>query len=73
MARFSSATYASWLAHLEAELFALPRSLYDDQVDSIAQALTHQSSRYGWDERSLKGFENFCMGLVMRRALGCPW
>jgi predicted phage terminase large subunit-like protein len=30
---------ASWLAELEAELFAFPGSRHDDQVDSISQAL----------------------------------
>jgi hypothetical protein len=30
---------ASWLADLEAELFAFPGSKHDDQCDSISQAL----------------------------------
>jgi len=34
---------ASWLAELEAELFAFPGSRHDDQVDSISQALLHGS------------------------------
>lgn len=37
---------APWLADLEAELFAFPQSRYDDQVDSISQALAHATSRY---------------------------
>jgi predicted phage terminase large subunit-like protein len=32
---------ASWLAELEAELFAFPGSKFDDQVDSISQALNN--------------------------------
>src|SRR5581483_893765 len=32
---------ASWLAELEAELFAFPGSRHDDQVDSISQAINH--------------------------------
>jgi predicted phage terminase large subunit-like protein len=34
---------ASWLSDLEAELFAFPGSRYDDQVDSISQALNHRN------------------------------
>jgi predicted phage terminase large subunit-like protein len=34
---------AEWLAELEAELFSFPGSRHDDQVDSISQALNHQS------------------------------
>jgi predicted phage terminase large subunit-like protein len=32
---------ASWLPELEAELFAFPGSAYDDQIDSISQALNN--------------------------------
>jgi predicted phage terminase large subunit-like protein len=35
---------ASWLGELEAELFSFPGSRYDDQVDSISQALNHGKS-----------------------------
>ncbi len=35
---------ASWLATLEAELFAFPGSAHDDQVDSISQAILHGKS-----------------------------
>jgi phage terminase large subunit-like protein len=34
--------YASWLAVLEAELFAFPNGRHDNQVDSITQALAHE-------------------------------
>jgi predicted phage terminase large subunit-like protein len=37
---------ASWLAELEAEVFAFPQSRHDDQIDSISQALAHSSSGY---------------------------
>lgn len=37
---------APWLADLEAELFSFPQSRYDDQVDSISQALAHSRSGY---------------------------
>lgn len=40
---------ASWLPELEAELFSFPGSRYDDQVDSISQALNHdRSSLWIW-------------------------
>lgn len=32
---------ASWLPELEAELFAFPGSRFDDQIDSISQALNN--------------------------------
>src|SRR5439155_26448462 len=38
--------YASWLAELEAELFAFPHGRHDDQVDSISQALGHAKGGY---------------------------
>jgi predicted phage terminase large subunit-like protein len=34
--------HASWLPELEAELFAFPGSKYDDQVDSISQAILNE-------------------------------
>src|SRR5450432_1769756 len=37
---------APWLADLEAEFFAFPNGRYDDQVDSISQALAHHASGY---------------------------
>jgi len=40
---------ASWLAELEAELFAFPGSRHDDQVDSISQALNNgHTTLWGW-------------------------
>jgi hypothetical protein len=35
-------TAASWLDDLELELFSFPGGRYDDQVDSISQALAHE-------------------------------
>jgi predicted phage terminase large subunit-like protein len=37
---------AAWLPDLEAELFAFPQSRYDDQVDSISQALAFSATGY---------------------------
>lgn len=39
---------APWLPDLEAELLAFPGSRYDDQVDSISQALNHHSGAEIW-------------------------
>ncbi|MGB6538750.1 MAG: phage terminase large subunit [Xanthobacteraceae bacterium] len=40
---------ASWLVDLEAELFSFPGSRYDDQIDSISQALNNgQSDLWQW-------------------------
>lgn len=39
---------APWLADLEAELFAFPVGRYDDQVDSISQALSQKLSFMAW-------------------------
>ena len=39
---------ASWLAVLEAELFAFPGSRHDDQVDSISQALNSHNGLGIW-------------------------
>jgi predicted phage terminase large subunit-like protein len=36
---------APWLADLEAELFAFPGARYDDQCDSISQALNDERSQ----------------------------
>jgi len=39
---------ASWLPEFEAELFAFPASRYDDQVDSVSQALNHKNRALIW-------------------------
>jgi predicted phage terminase large subunit-like protein len=41
-------TRAPWLADLEAELFSFPGSRYDDQIDSISQAINHPSTIASW-------------------------
>ena len=37
---------APWLADFEAELFAFPGSKYDDQCDSVSQALTEENCKF---------------------------
>jgi predicted phage terminase large subunit-like protein len=44
---------APWLADLEAEVFAFPNARYDDQVDSISQALAHEMPESIWNERNV--------------------
>ncbi|BAT58554.1 terminase-like family protein [Variibacter gotjawalensis] len=46
----------SWLADLEAELFAFPNSRHDDQVDSVSQALGHVIWRPMWNEKNVGTF-----------------
>lgn len=41
--------HASYLGALEAELLSFPQSKFDDQVDSITQALASQTSKYRYD------------------------
>ncbi|HEX2653256.1 MAG TPA: hypothetical protein VHN11_06360, partial [Xanthobacteraceae bacterium] len=40
---------APYLRELEAELLSFPQSKFDDQVDSITQALASQTSKYRYD------------------------
>lgn len=69
-------TRAPWLENLEAELFAFPGSRFDDQVDSISQALGHQIQVSSWNAKSAAGFSKFVEGLAMEqywRSMGRPW
>lgn len=67
---------AFWLADLESELFAFPNSPHDDQVDSISQALGHET-RGLWDDKSIEGFRRFTEYLARDRYFGLmagrPW
>jgi phage terminase large subunit-like protein len=38
---------AAWLPELEAELFSFPGSAFDDQIDSISQALNNGHTKLG--------------------------
>ena len=67
---------APWLRDLEAELFAFPRGRHDDQVDSISQALGHESQAY-WTKESLDNFNNSMKAAwqdaIFARLAGRPW
>ena len=68
---------APWLEDLESELFAFPGSRYDDQVDSISQALGHEIPRPFWDDKSIEGLrkltEAFQRDYIFGRLAGRPW
>jgi predicted phage terminase large subunit-like protein len=54
--------HAPWLAELEAELFAFPHGRHDDQVDSISQALGHETGFYDLKAFN-EGLERLIWGL----------
>ena len=62
---------ASFLPELEEELFAFPHGKYDDQVDSLTQALSHEIPNY---VRSMEGITRLYQGIAfevaLRRATG---
>jgi phage terminase large subunit-like protein len=70
-------TDAPWLGELEAELLAFPHSRFDDQVDSISQALGHQRPHVGFSDKSLEGYSRLADALAtdsfFGRLAGRPW
>jgi predicted phage terminase large subunit-like protein len=68
---------ATWLKDLEEELFSFPASRYDDQIDSISQALGYKISASAWTDEALEGFGRLAEGLVLDNYLagmmGRPW
>ena len=67
---------APGLKDLEEELFSFPASRFDDQVDSISQALAYKIPASRWNDKSLEGFARFTEALVMEsywRRMGRPW
>ena len=52
---------AHFLPDLEAELLAFPRGRFDDQVDSICLALSHEPEQYDWDKVN-EGWDRFLNG-----------
>jgi predicted phage terminase large subunit-like protein len=67
---------APWLRDLEEELFAFPSGRHDDQVDSISQALGHESPSY-WTKESLENYSKLLNALyrdkIFGRLAGRPW
>jgi predicted phage terminase large subunit-like protein len=57
---------ATFLPELEAELLAFPRGRFDDQVDSVCLALSHEAPTYDL-EKANAGFEKFTTALWEQR------
>jgi predicted phage terminase large subunit-like protein len=68
---------APWLDGLEAELFSFPNGRYNDQVDSISQALSHELPRGEWTAKHYENYNKLMSALVMDRFWGNvmvrPW
>ncbi len=47
---------ASWLADFESELFSFPRGRYDDQIDSVSQALAYEISENFWTDAAVDAY-----------------
>jgi predicted phage terminase large subunit-like protein len=59
---------ASWLDDLELELFSFPGSRYDDQIDSISQALAYEIPGGEWmTDAALKGYAELTEALCFDR------
>lgn len=61
---------AAWLEDLETEIFSFPNGRHDDQVDSISQALAHEISTYGWNDKNLGTSSSFNWGPAIARYRG---
>jgi predicted phage terminase large subunit-like protein len=68
---------ACWLADLEAELFSFPGSNYDDQIDSISQALSVPIHASMYTTEALEGMSRLTEALAadaaFGRLAGRPW
>jgi predicted phage terminase large subunit-like protein len=58
---------ASWLEELETELFSFPGGRFDDQIDSVSQALAYAISGAEMTDAALKGYSNLMEGLLFER------
>jgi predicted phage terminase large subunit-like protein len=45
-----------WLADFESELFSFPRGRYDDQIDSVSQALAYEISEDFWTDAAVDNY-----------------
>jgi predicted phage terminase large subunit-like protein len=48
---------APWLDDFERELFSFPGSRYDDQIDSVSQALAYEPPAEFWTDEAVKALE----------------
>jgi len=58
---------SSWLEELETELFSFPGGRFDDQIDSVSQALAYAISGGEFTDAGLKGYTNLIEGLMFNR------
>jgi predicted phage terminase large subunit-like protein len=65
-------TEASWLDQLEMELFSFPGGRFDDQIDSISQALAHEMPTYEWTDEAVAGLERLAGGPLFGLLRSCP-
>jgi predicted phage terminase large subunit-like protein len=66
-------TVASWLDDLELELFSFPGGRYDDQIDSISQALAYEISDRIWmTDAAHEGYSNLIEGLCFNQLFSGP-
>jgi predicted phage terminase large subunit-like protein len=63
---------ASWLADFESELFSFPSGRYDDQIDSVSQALAYEMPTYEWTDEALSGLQRLAGGLLFDPIRSCP-
>jgi predicted phage terminase large subunit-like protein len=60
-------TEASWLDQLELELFSFPGGRFDDQIDSISQALAYETPTYEWTDEAIDGLARLTGGFPYGR------
>ena len=65
-------TEAFWLDQLEMELFSFPGGRFDDQIDSISQALACEMSTYELTDEAVAGFERVAGGPLLGLLRSCP-
>jgi predicted phage terminase large subunit-like protein len=66
-------TTASWLDDFETELFSFPGGRYDDQIDSISQALAYEiSGGELMTDAALKGYSNLFEAMCFDRLFSGP-
>jgi predicted phage terminase large subunit-like protein len=63
---------APWLDQLEMELFSFPGGRFDDQIDSISQALACEMSTYELTDEAVAGFERVAGGPLLGLLRSCP-
>jgi predicted phage terminase large subunit-like protein len=63
---------APWLADFENELFSFPGGHYDDQIDSVSQALAYEMPTYEWTDEALAGLERVAGGPLFGALRSCP-